>query len=157
MKKITAFSVRGFTLLELLVVIAIMSITLGIGLPSMQSMISSNRLTASANDMVAALLMARSEAIKQIKNSGVSISTTDSTWVAYVGVVANSVQQFSAAKGVKIAVTSSGAADETPTYRPDGRLLDAVAPITVEFSVTGSTEKRVLTIQPSGRVSISSG
>lgn len=58
---------KGFTLIELMITVAIMSIMLTIGLPSFQSIIASSRLTSSANAMVSALQLARSEALKQHK------------------------------------------------------------------------------------------
>ena len=151
---------QGFTLIELLVVVAIIAITLGIGLPSFQSVIASNRLTASANDMVIALQIARSQAIKQVKFAGVSIHTNDAgttaanKWIAFLnsstlGAGATDgklIQSYAAANGVT--VTSS---DDTPKYRPDGRLEQAVtADIIITFTTTGSTEQRTLTIKPSG-------
>ncbi len=58
---------KGFTLIELMITVAIMSIMLTVGLPSFQSIIASSRLTSSANAMVSALQLARSEALKQHK------------------------------------------------------------------------------------------
>lgn len=55
----------GFTLLELMVTIAIAAILAGIAIPSFKSSISGNRLTTSTNDLVTALNLARSEAVKR--------------------------------------------------------------------------------------------
>ena len=67
----------GFTLIELLMTIAIAGILITMAIPSFNSIISSNRLTNSANDLVGALNLARSEAIKRgqpvsIRKSGVN-------------------------------------------------------------------------------------
>jgi prepilin-type N-terminal cleavage/methylation domain-containing protein len=56
---------RGFTLLELMVVLVIAGVLLGIGVPGMRSFILNGRMTAAANDLMAALHLARSEAIKR--------------------------------------------------------------------------------------------
>ena len=54
---------HGFTLMELMVTVAVIAIVAGIGVPAMNSMIAHNRLTSSANELVAAFQFARSEAI----------------------------------------------------------------------------------------------
>ncbi len=70
--------VKGFTLTELLMVLIIISVTLAIGLPNVQSLIISSRLTSSANAMVSALQLARFEALKQQKN--VVIANKNGQW-----------------------------------------------------------------------------
>ena len=54
----------GFTLLELMIVIALIAITLVIGVPSFQGVINSSRITAPANDLLAAVQSARIEAVR---------------------------------------------------------------------------------------------
>lgn len=56
---------RGFTLLELMVVLVIAALLLGIGIPAMGNFIRNARITASANDLLAAMHLARSESIKR--------------------------------------------------------------------------------------------
>jgi len=55
----------GFTLIELMVTIAIAAILLAVAIPSFITTIASNRLTANANELVTALNLARSEAVKR--------------------------------------------------------------------------------------------
>ena len=55
----------GFTLIELIVTVAIAAIVLTLGVPSFQEIINNNRLTAGANELVGALHLARSEAVKR--------------------------------------------------------------------------------------------
>ena len=59
MKKAT-----GFTLVELMVAIAILALLTTIAVPSFNQMIASNRLTTQTNGLIAAMNIARSEAIK---------------------------------------------------------------------------------------------
>lgn len=56
---------RGVTLVEFLTTLAVGSILLGIGLPGFGYFMNGVRLSALANDMVASLNLARSEAIKR--------------------------------------------------------------------------------------------
>lgn len=55
----------GFTLLELLVTLAVAAVLLGLAFPSLVATINRNRLSGGANELMAALQYARSEAIKR--------------------------------------------------------------------------------------------
>lgn len=61
----------GFTLVELMITLFIISILLTVGLPSLRSYTQSNQLIASSNELLSALHIARSEAIRL--NTRVSI------------------------------------------------------------------------------------
>ena len=56
---------RGFTLIELITVLVFAGIILAIAVPNFKAMIKNNRLATSANDFVATLNLARSEAISR--------------------------------------------------------------------------------------------
>ena len=60
--------IAGFTIVELMITVAVASILLAIAVPSFNQMIVSGRLTTQANEMVGALSLARSEAIKRNAN-----------------------------------------------------------------------------------------
>ncbi len=55
---------RGFTLVELAITLTVLGVMMGISAPLFTGMINSNRLTGNANELVAAVLIARSEAIR---------------------------------------------------------------------------------------------
>jgi len=55
---------RGFTLMELMVVLSIAAVVIGIRAPSLTQILTNNRLTNTANDVLAGMVKARSEAIK---------------------------------------------------------------------------------------------
>jgi len=56
---------QGFTLLDLLVSVAIISILLTVGVPSVKATLRDAHLTTLANDLLGALILARSEAIRR--------------------------------------------------------------------------------------------
>jgi type IV fimbrial biogenesis protein FimT len=56
---------KGFTLLELMVVLAIAGVLAAIAIPTMSDFMRNSRITAAANDVMAALHFTRSESIKR--------------------------------------------------------------------------------------------
>ena len=69
----------GFTLIELMVVIALLALLLALGLPSFQGSLRSNRVSTATNEMIASLSLARSEAIRSTRGSGVCSSADGTT------------------------------------------------------------------------------
>jgi len=65
----------GFTLLELMVTLAIAGILMAVAVPAMGNFIRNGRITAAANDVMAALHFTRSEAIK--RRQPVTLCTSD--------------------------------------------------------------------------------
>lgn len=76
---------QGFTLIELMVAVALLAIGLALGVPYIRDAVMNVRMTGQANDFMADLALARSEAVK--RNVRVSLCTTNngttcsgSTW-----------------------------------------------------------------------------
>lgn len=72
----------GVTLVELVIAIAVLAILTAIALPSFQSTIRSNRLATSTNQLVSAISLARSEAIRNTRGAGVCSSNDGVNCVA---------------------------------------------------------------------------
>ncbi|MDJ0806801.1 MAG: GspH/FimT family pseudopilin [Gammaproteobacteria bacterium] len=68
----------GFTLVELMVTLLVAAILLVAGVPSFVEMLRSNRVASEANNMVTALNMARSEALKL--GQQVTVARTGANW-----------------------------------------------------------------------------
>lgn len=69
---------KGFTLIELMVTVAVLALLLTIGIPSFNQVIRDSRLTAQSNDLLGALMAARSEAVK--RNNNVAVRADDDGW-----------------------------------------------------------------------------
>jgi type IV fimbrial biogenesis protein FimT len=65
----------GFTLLEIMIVIALLAVLIGLGAPSFGEFIRNSRITGKANDLLAGLNVARTEAIK--RHVPVTVCATD--------------------------------------------------------------------------------
>jgi len=86
----------GFTLIELMFTIVVLAVLLGIGVPNFRDFVRNSRMTSAANDLLADLNLARSEAVKRRvpvtlckSTDGTSCSdTSDSTpfrrWIVFV-------------------------------------------------------------------------
>jgi type IV fimbrial biogenesis protein FimT len=69
----------GFTLVELLITIVVLTILLAAGAPAFMDFIKNNRVTAQTNDLVSAIQLARSEALKRGANMVVCASNVPAT------------------------------------------------------------------------------
>ncbi len=58
-------STAGFTLIELIIVVALAAIMMTLAVPSFQNIAANNRITSHTNELVMAISMGRSEAVKR--------------------------------------------------------------------------------------------
>ena len=79
-RRMSARPDQGFTLVELMITLAVAVILVIIAVPNFSSIIATNKLTTTANDIVAAINIARMEAIKRNGNTAFcSDSATNNT------------------------------------------------------------------------------
>jgi type IV fimbrial biogenesis protein FimT len=163
-------SARGFTLVELMVAITIVGILMAIAIPSFQQATLSSQLRTTANNLLAATILARSEAIKrnaivQLCPSADSITcvgTWEQGWIVScptndnimcaTGGASRLILQVEAAAGSGIRVIAQGGASVV-NFNPTGAALT-----TQTFKICRQTplgkQERMLTISAMGRGSI---
>lgn len=153
---------RGFSLIELLTVIALIGIAAGLAVPSYRSAVINNRLAATSNDMVAALNLARSEAVKT--GSTITVRADAAGWSHGWVVVAPSrvtgqaetvLQSYTVAEGMSVA--SSLADSTTLEFNPRGWNTTAASVFTIarQDATTNDEYRRCLIIRSAGSPRIS--
>ena len=160
---------RGFTLIELLVTLAVAAILLTIAVPNFQSFIINSRMTTQANDLITAMNMARSEAVKRaadvtVCKSAGSSCTTSGNWaqgwiIKDAGVTVLRVQQPLSGKS-----TLTGGTDvvNAITFTSNGRTKIPVAATEATTTLTlcppspATVKGRAIQIERTGRTRVSS-
>ena len=114
----------GFTLVELMVTIAIVAILTAIALPSFSTSIRNSRLASTTNEFIAAVNLARSEAVKSNRTAQVCASADGATcgtnwsqgWIVWADANGNGSPQADeirrhqqALNGMTVAASSTGA------------------------------------------------
>jgi len=144
----------GLTLIEIMVTLAVVAITLSLGVPSFQGMVSSNRMSTTANSLISALNVARSEAIKRAARVNVVATSASTNWATGWKVQVNSnsevIKSFDPITGMQVTGSST-----QYQFLPTGFFsLTAAEEIKIcDASTTGETG-RTITISISGRFSV---
>ena len=115
---------QGFTVIEILLVIVIMGVLLTIAAPSFVTFTSSQKVKTASFDLYAAMMFARSEAIKRRVN--VTVAPTDGLdwkngWTIVEAAGGSQLRKQDALSGVVLTGATS------VVYRLDGRLTTTAA------------------------------
>jgi type IV fimbrial biogenesis protein FimT len=142
---------RGFTVIEILLVIVIIGVLLAIAAPSFVTFTSAQKVKTASFDLYAAMMFARSEAIKRRAN--VTITPVSSNWkngwtvTTTIGGVDTTLRAQDSLSGV-IFTTSS----PNVVYRLDGRLTvgSAVGVLIQPEIADASIQNRCVRVDPTG-------
>ena len=157
---------QGFTLIELVMTLAVAAIVLALAVPNLSNLIRSNRLTSSANEMVAMLQEARVAAVSNRASVEVCPSADGATCAASLGsrwiavMTKNGVDTvlrdstLHAAVTIKASANLAGGSNRF-TFRPSGfSAAGANASGTLGFCVAGLPGSNGIDVSASvGRIS----
>ena len=136
---------RGFTLIEALVTMAVLVIVLSIAAPSFRAYTQAQRVKNASFEFVAAMSYARSEAIARRANVVIAAQSDDfaNGWTITAG--GTTLRQQGALGGVEVTASATSI-----TYGLDGRVEGAVTAMVKPLAGSGSTEKRCISVDPTG-------
>lgn len=153
----------GFTLVELLITVAVAAVLLAVAVPSFNNYLAAYRLTTLTNDLISAVHLTRSEAIRLNRNAtlcrtAASVDTTCAAagnaawahWISRHDTVSRSGSP--ANQGSAFSVTST-LTNDALSFGPSG--LPANAGLLVACTTASIREnRREITIGPGNRVSM---
>ncbi|HSV61509.1 MAG TPA: GspH/FimT family pseudopilin [Variovorax sp.] len=140
--------IQGFTLVELLTAVTLIGVLAGLAVPSFQGFIANQRIRNVSFDLMAGLLLARSEAVT--RNGSVSFRKAEAGWTGGWTVTDGTNTLLSQEPLNSLSITSSATLDEI-TYGRDGRANTA----STKFNVAPARQisgvsPRCISIGPSG-------
>lgn len=161
----------GFTLVELLVTIAVLAIVLALGVPGYAKLVNHARLSSTTNDLISALALARSEAIRRgvrvtVCKSAAPMSeepvcqtrgTWQTGWIAFVdrnqtGQRDSDDQLLRVWQGTDRASISASNFNTYVSYMPDGRSRGPNNLATGSLTICLAGNQRKIILNSTGRV-----
>ena len=132
---------QGFTLIEMLVVMTVLAIMLAVGVPSFRNFVAGQKVKTASYDLMTALVLARSEAIK--RNTDVTVAPdTANVWIGgwTVKAGATTLVQQQSLSGVTVTK-----APTSVVYKSNGRPTAGS-----NFEVSGSNSVKCVKVDLTG-------
>jgi type IV fimbrial biogenesis protein FimT len=146
---------RGLTMIELMLTVVIFAVLMAIAIPSFNNASLGSRLSAAANNLLASVQLARSEAIKRNTAATLCASADGATCAGSGGweqgwiiVVAGTVVQHQQGLPERYLITQSGGTAQL-NFQPIG-IGATAATFTVCRDDPDGSQERVLTVSASG-------
>lgn len=141
---------RGFTLVELLITVALVAILAVVAAPSFTTYAANQRVKAASFELMSALNLARSEALKRNRNATLAAQTGGwiNGWLVQVG--GTTLRSWAAP--TKLAIADGG--ETSVVFRPDGRASTALKLTVCDEAGSAEVWQRIVTLDPSGRPNI---
>jgi type IV fimbrial biogenesis protein FimT len=132
----------GFTILELMITLTVAGILLAMAAPAMGNFLKDNRLSTQANDLVSALTVARSEAIK--RRTDIELAPKGGSWnngwvVRDVAGVLGTLRTYDMAPGIQ---ETGGALPASIVFRASGARA-VLAPVVAKLCDDRGKGRRV--------------
>jgi len=157
---------RGITLIELVVAIAILAVIVALAAPSMTGLIQNNRAAAGANELVTALNLTRSEALKRTRDVEICASDDQAScsgnwrdgWIVRTSGDNQLIQVWSSPTGDAQFLVDVGDTNGLPAiivFEPSGR-TDLENTVAFQLRLPNCTRdsNRDIRLVPTGRVSV---
>ncbi len=149
-------SKHGFTLIELMVTIAVLAILVTIAIPNFQTFLMNSRMASQANDLITALSLARSEAVKRAANVTVCASSDGASCTG--GWTQGWIVRDVGGTPIRVQPALSGASTlsggvSTITFTASGRTTTAATTLTLCPPIPALVQGRAIQIEPTGRSS----
>ena len=157
------FNQQGFTLIELMITIAILAILLGLGTPSLQTMIHNNQVAAQNNELMGLINFAKSESVRRNTDVTMLLTNGSTGWSAIVEDPTNTadiegcvVGQLRCANNTRVGMT---AGETTLVFNNRGYIRDADdawAAMTIYLqheNCSGTNQRRRIDVTATGQVS----
>ena len=136
----------GFTLIEILVVLTLAGVLAGLAVPSFREFMASQRVKTASFDLVTALMMARSEAVK--RNTSVSVSQATGGWTnGWTVVVGGTTLVNKDSTGNVNITTNPDPATASVAFQGTGRVA---ATVRFQLETPNTTAVRCVTVSPTG-------